>query len=302
MSQVSSGTVTMIEMVFPDQTNHCGTLFGGHALRLMDKAAFVAASRYSCRTAVTACSERVDFKNAVHHGNLIELAATRFVAFNGSQPDTGAGRDLFSLGIRSLGMLAALPEKDLIARMGQERKRLRQLACGAFLHLFLPIEPAFMLEEHMELDSPVEMLDSLLFVVGVMLEYLILRATARVLALASVTITLTLENAVSDTNNRQLWIKLLHLDLEAHPPQSASAIVSITLTVEPGSTSKVQLGLFSPQLPEPKRLDVTLARIRAIVGENSVGRAVLTAKGLRRQSGEALVASRTQYGLFRFSR
>jgi acyl-CoA hydrolase len=67
--------ITMIEMVFPDQTNHYGTLFGGHALRLMDKAAFVAASRYARRTVVTACSERVDFKNPVHHGNLVELSA-----------------------------------------------------------------------------------------------------------------------------------------------------------------------------------------------------------------------------------
>ena len=75
------------------------------------------------------------------------------------------------------------------------------------------------------------------------------------------------------SNDRQLWIKLLHLDLEAHPPQAA--ILSLTLTAEPGSTSKVQLGLFSPQLPEPTRLDVTLARIRAIVGEDYVGRAVL---------------------------
>jgi len=66
---------------------------------------------------------------------------------------------------------------------------------------------------------------------------------------------------------------LLHLDLEAHPPPAA--ILALTLAAEPGSTSKVQLGLFSPQLPEPSRLDVTLARIRAIVGEENVGRAVL---------------------------
>ena len=39
--------------------------------------------------------------------------------------------------------------------------------------------------------------------------------------------------------------------------------------------SKVQMGLFSPQLPEPSRLDVTLARIAAIVGEGNVGSAVL---------------------------
>jgi len=76
MNDPSAQAITMIEMVFPDQTNHYGTLFGGHALRLMDKAAFVAASRYSRRTVVTACSERVDFTNAAHHGNLIELTAS----------------------------------------------------------------------------------------------------------------------------------------------------------------------------------------------------------------------------------
>ena len=76
MSHDSPQAAPMIEMVFPDQTNHYGTLFGGHALPLMDKAVFVAAaSAYSRRTVVTACSERVDFKNAVHHRNLIEMTA-----------------------------------------------------------------------------------------------------------------------------------------------------------------------------------------------------------------------------------
>jgi protein ImuB len=192
-------------------------------------------------------------------------------------------RETFSLwGIQTLGMLANLPEKALIARMGQEGKRLRQSARGEVPHLFLPIEPEFALEERMELDTPVELLDSLLFVVGVMLEQLIVRATVRILALASVTITLALEGGASHarsvrpalpSNDRQLWIKLIHLDLEAHPPQAA--ILSLALSAEPGDMSKVQLGLFSPQLPEPARLDVTLARIRALVGENGVGRAVL---------------------------
>jgi protein ImuB len=191
--------------------------------------------------------------------------------------------ETFSLwGIYTLGMLAALPEKALIARMGQEGKRLRQLARGSLPHLFVPVEAAFALDEYMELDAPVELLESLLFVVGAMLEQLIVRATIRVLALAAVTIALSLEGGAAHvrtvrpalpSNDRQLWIKLLHLDLEAHPPNAA--ILSLRLRAEPGCTSKVQLGLFSPQLPEPTRLDVTLARIRAIVGEECVGSPML---------------------------
>jgi protein ImuB len=178
--------------------------------------------------------------------------------------------------------LAALPEKELISRLGQEGRRLRQLARGELPHHFVPYEAVFELQERMELDTPVEQLDSLLFVLGVMLEQLTLRATARVLALASITITLHLEVCATHvrtvrpalpTNDRPLWIKLLHLDLEAHPPQAA--IVAVTLAAESGSTSKVQLGLFSPQLPEPMRLDVTLARIRALVGDDCVGSPVL---------------------------
>jgi len=37
----------IVEMVFPNQADHYGTLFAGEALRLMDKAALVAASRHA---------------------------------------------------------------------------------------------------------------------------------------------------------------------------------------------------------------------------------------------------------------
>jgi len=185
-------------------------------------------------------------------------------------------------GIATLGLLADLPHKALIARLGQEGKRLRQLARGELPHLFKPIEPPFDLVERMELDTPVEQLDSLLFAIGMMLQQLIVRATARIFALASVTVLLSLEGGATHTrtvkpalptNNKQLWLRLIHLDLEAHPPQAA--ILALTLSAEYGVTGKVQLGLFSPQLPEPVRLDVTLARIRAIVGEGRVGHARL---------------------------
>jgi protein ImuB len=191
--------------------------------------------------------------------------------------------DTFALwGIRTLGMLAALPQNELIARIGQDGKRLRQLARGEHPHLFQPQEPVLTLEERIELDTPVELLDSLLFVLGTMLDLILLRARAQIVALTSVTITLTLERGAEHTltvrpalpsTDKPLWLKLLHLELEAHPPQTA--IVAVTLHAEPGSTSKEQLGLFSPQAPEASRLDVALARLRALVGEGNVGRTVL---------------------------
>ncbi len=189
---------------------------------------------------------------------------------------------LASWGITTLGELANLKETELIARLGQAGKQLRQLARGEAGHLFTPIEPGFRLEEQMQLDTPVELLDSLLFIVGMLLDQLIVRAQARILALASITLQLGLEQGAPHTrtvrpalpnNDRQVWLKLIHLDLQAHPPQTG--ILSLTLNAQTGSTSKVQLGLFSPQVPEPMRLDVTLARIRSIVGEGCVGQAIL---------------------------
>jgi acyl-CoA hydrolase len=66
----------LVEMVFPEQTNHYGTLFGGQALALMDKAAFIAASRYARRTVVTASSEKVDFRVPITQGQLVDLVAS----------------------------------------------------------------------------------------------------------------------------------------------------------------------------------------------------------------------------------
>ena len=73
-SEISAPQETRIlEMVFPNQANRYGTLFGGDALRLMDMAAFVAASRYARRTVVTASSERIDFHVPVRLGQLAEV-------------------------------------------------------------------------------------------------------------------------------------------------------------------------------------------------------------------------------------
>ena len=46
--------ISLTDVVFPDRANHYGTLFGGHALHLMGKAAFIAATRHARQHVVMA--------------------------------------------------------------------------------------------------------------------------------------------------------------------------------------------------------------------------------------------------------
>lgn len=64
--------VRLAELIMPNHTNHHGTLFGGHALGLMDHAGWVAATRCARRTMVTVASDRVEFKVPVRAGDRLD--------------------------------------------------------------------------------------------------------------------------------------------------------------------------------------------------------------------------------------
>jgi protein ImuB len=67
----------------------------------------------------------------------------------------------------------------------------------------------------------------------------------------------------------KLFLKLLQLDLNAHPP--GAPILKIHLVAEPARPRSAQAGLFLPPSPEPEKLELTLARIAGLVGESRVG-------------------------------
>jgi protein ImuB len=67
----------------------------------------------------------------------------------------------------------------------------------------------------------------------------------------------------------KLFLKLLQLDLNTHPP--GAPIMKIHLTAEPARPRSAQGGLFLPPSPEPEKLELTLARIAGLVGEARVG-------------------------------
>ena len=181
-------------------------------------------------------------------------------------------------GVRTLGELVALPETSLISRIGQQARRLQRLARGTEDHLLIPEEADLVLSETATLDTPLVLLDSLLFVASPMLERIMRRAIERAYALRSLTLSLQLEKAPAyerhvrpaiATQNRELLLKLLNLDLQSHPPQAA--ILGVTLTAEAARPQTAQRGLFQAQFPEPDKLDILLARLRSIAGDHNVG-------------------------------
>ncbi len=72
----TDGKLHMVEMVFPPQTNHYGTLYGGDALKMMGKAAFIAATRHTRSVMVMAASDRTDFVSAIREGEMVELVSS----------------------------------------------------------------------------------------------------------------------------------------------------------------------------------------------------------------------------------
>jgi uncharacterized protein (TIGR00369 family) len=67
--------ITTLDIVFPNQTNQYGTMFGGQVISMADKAAYFAANKYSGTNVVTASMERFDFRNPIRSGDTIEAIA-----------------------------------------------------------------------------------------------------------------------------------------------------------------------------------------------------------------------------------
>lgn len=187
-------------------------------------------------------------------------------------------------GIRNLRGLAALPEISLCERLGQHGLHLQQLARGAASRTLVPVEAPLVFEEAVELEHAIVLLEPLAFLLNRLLEQLCARLGSRALATQELRLTLELENFSALHSNQQfvrtlrlplpmldakVFLKLLQLDLNAHPP--GAPIVKIHLAAEPARPRSAQGGLFLPPSPEPEKLELTLARIAGMVGENKVG-------------------------------
>jgi protein ImuB len=163
-------------------------------------------------------------------------------------------------------------------RLGPEGLRLRELARGEAERKLLPLADAARFEDEIELEYPVELLEPLAFLLARLLNGLTGSLATRALATNELRLRLRLENRAMHERTLRLpvpsldakaFLKLMQLDLEAHPPQAP--IVHVWMGASQVKPQATQSGLFIPAAPEPVKLELTLARIKAIVGENRAG-------------------------------
>lgn len=73
--------VNIVDIVFPMEANHYGSMFGGNVVALMDKAAYLAAVKFARMPFVTISIDGVQFIAPVRVGDIVEAHAR--VAFVG---------------------------------------------------------------------------------------------------------------------------------------------------------------------------------------------------------------------------
>ena len=183
-----------------------------------------------------------------------------------------------SWGIYTLQQLADLPENGIAERFGPSGVHLQQLARGATYRPLRVFQPETTYENRIELDHPITLLEPLLFLIARLLNDQCARLLSNALAANEVTVRLELEDRAEHVRTLRLpvpmresksLLKLLQMDLEAHPPQAP--ILTLSLALKPVHPRTVQTGIFLPPTPAPDKLELTLARIRGIVGETNVG-------------------------------
>jgi len=181
-------------------------------------------------------------------------------------------------GLRTLGAFAALPGPEVAARLGAAGVRWQAVAQGRDARPLVPMVADERFDGALELEWPIEGIESLAFVLTRLLEPLSTRLERRDRGAAAIDLTLRL--TTRDEHRCRLELPtpmrdvralrtLMLLDLEAHPP--AAGIERVSLVIEPTPGRIVQHTLFARPHPTPEQLSTLLARLQALMGQSRVG-------------------------------
>ena len=181
-------------------------------------------------------------------------------------------------GVHSFAEFAALPIAGVSERLGQAGIKLQQLAAGQTERHLKVKQPAPVFAHSLELEHAITELEPLSFIFARLLHQLCAALNAYALATNEVCVRLQLEDQTTHERklslpypmrDHKVLMKLLLLDTEMHPPQAA--VKSVSIACEPVKPRVLQNGLFVPLAPAPDKLELTLARLAKLVGEENIG-------------------------------
>jgi len=187
-------------------------------------------------------------------------------------PDPAIFQTLDMWGIRTLADLARLPDNDLAARLGPQGTQLQKLARGALDRPLRPLTAPSTYEAEVELEYIIDLREPLLFLIGQFVHELIARLKSQSLAAQALRLRLNQQERVLNlpfpTRDLKLLMKLLEHSLDRQAPEEP--VSKVHLEIVPTAPRRVQHGLFTPASPEPEKLELTLGKIRALVGEGPI--------------------------------
>jgi protein ImuB len=211
-----------------------------------------------------------------------ERAALAGLPLGALMPSPAQAALLSRWGLRTVGDLAALPRKQVVARLGRDGLRLHRLACAEDDTPLTPTPPPPLLTETAELEDPLDNLEPLSFVLRGLLDRMMARLLALHQACGELTLRLHLTDKSTDerpitlavpTRSVSTLLDLVRTQLASRPP--ATSVRALVVQTVPQRSRPVQLSLLTPTGPLPDKLAMTLARLVALCGEGQVGRPVV---------------------------
>ena len=182
------------------------------------------------------------------------------------------------MGLKRLGDLARLEPEAIGTRFGRRGVELVRLARGGNSRPLAPHRRTETFAEAIDLEYAIENLEALSFVMRPMLDRIVERLRLRGFVGGDITVAFGFDNHGVDSrriataaasNEVRAMLALINLRLEAAPLDAA--IESIRIEVEPRVPRPAQTDLFVPPSPAPEKLQVTIARLAALCGPDSVG-------------------------------
>ncbi len=194
------------------------------------------------------------------------------------EPSTDVTDILKKWGIPTVGELLALGQNAVMDRLGLEALALFAAASPTASRPLSIIRPVEEFAETFEFEDAVETLEPLLFLLRRFVDQLTPRLEIGGKVAGQLILRLGLESGdplerrlrvPQPTRQPDVLFRMLHTHLET--VRSDSAIVTVTLRIEPAEPEHKQFSLFEAALRDPQQFQDTVARLTALLGSDRVG-------------------------------